>query len=173
MKVKDKQVLLLTSLLILFISSSIAQSKYEFYLEPFKKEFPFLSNYRWEVIIEYEYKEHIELVAETQIGDTLLYINAARVLEDGIIKYKLRNIRKTFDRNEWYDLQAFDSNLKLLYWCRVKNGNIDEKKFIVGEYAFKFDEDLMDEGQSRFYALHRDSLKQVKGNNLPDLPRRK
>jgi hypothetical protein len=45
------------------------------------------------------------------------------------------------------------------------------RKFIRGEYAYKNIHMGLDYGQKKFYKKHQDSLKRLRGSNLPDLPK--
>ena len=53
-----------------------------------------------------------------------------------------------------------------LFYYREHNG---EKIFEVGEYAYRFTKFKMDSTEANYYVKHMDSLRRVRGNNLPKL----
>ena len=55
-----------------------------------------------------------------------------------------------------------------LFFYREYN---DKKIFKVGEYAYLFTYMKMDSSEANYYLKHEDSLKRIRGSNLPKLPR--
>jgi hypothetical protein len=55
-----------------------------------------------------------------------------------------------------------------LYFYR-QNGGM--KNFIVGEYGYRYTSMLLEDYELDYYLKHEDSLRQVRGNNLPKLPK--
>jgi hypothetical protein len=50
-----------------------------------------------------------------------------------------------------------------------RESSTGEKSFVVGEYAYRFTNFEMDSTEANFYLNHTDSLRKVKGDNLPRL----
>ena len=44
------------------------------------------------------------------------------------------------------------------------------KDFIVGEYFYKYKYNELNNGQKKYFENHKDSLINVQGNDLPELP---
>jgi hypothetical protein len=44
------------------------------------------------------------------------------------------------------------------------------KEFIVGEYYYKYKFNELNNGQKKYFENHRDSLINLRGNDLPELP---
>jgi hypothetical protein len=48
--------------------------------------------------------------------------------------------------------------------------DLNQEIFIKGKYLYMYRNHLLTERQKKYYEIHKDSLKNVKGNDLPNLP---
>lgn len=56
-----------------------------------------------------------------------------------------------------------------LYFYRQRG---DTKNFIVGEYGYRYTSMLLEDYELDYYLKHEDSLRRVRGSNLPKLPKK-
>lgn len=94
-------------------------------------------------------------------GDTLKYLkfipdeNNIPVISQYEMKFPCGLLDTCFLR-----MQAKDT---LFYFKENKDG----KEFFVGEYAYRYTSTRMSTEEMDFYENHEDSLRRIKGNNLP------
>jgi len=95
-------------------------------------------------------------------GDTLKYLrfipdeNNTPLISQYEMKFPCGSLDTCFLRMQ--------SNDTLFYYKENK----DRREFIAGEYAFRYTSTGMSIEEMHFYIDHEDSLRRIKGNNLPN-----
>lgn len=118
----------------------------------------------WHLLQEIPTELNTEYTIEKIENDTLkiLYFGVRTHGENYIIEY-----RKRFPCGEmdtcFIDI---DPELDTLFYYKQNNGI---KEFIVGEYSYRYIYQMFDAKEQEFFYLHVDSLRRVRGNNLPKL----
>lgn len=118
----------------------------------------------WHLLQEIPTKFTTEYTIEKIENDTLkiLYFGTATDEENYIIEY-----RKRFPCGEMDTCFInIHPELDTLFYYKQSNGI---KKFVVGEYSYRFINQMFSAEEQEFFFLHEDSLRRVRGNNLPKL----
>ncbi len=161
--ISAKRILCIISLLTLFVS---CKNDWESALAQYDKSLLYGNDHR-----EWKLAQKIKSVWLTQYTVTKVDRDTLKVLflsqgQDGKVwvsgyskQYKLSDSDSAFLKMTSQDT---------LFFYR-RHG--DEKIFVVGEYAYRFTYFKMDSTEANYYLKHEDSLRQVRGNNLPKLPR--
>lgn len=78
-----------------------------------------------------------------------------------------------FLKDGWQHILSFDKGGDTLYHYKAELFGRLKKFFISGEYSYKYEFGEMNTDERLFYEHHKDSLKRIKGMNLPPLSGRK
>jgi hypothetical protein len=97
-------------------------------------------------------------------NDTTFIMYFAESKSDGLISvYGLRKRFKCdYDTCNLY----LDSKDTVYYYRENSSGT---RNFIVGEYAYRFERLLLDSTEMKIYFDKKDSLRRIRGNNLPKI----
>jgi hypothetical protein len=106
-------------------------------------------------------------------SDTVNVANLTRQFENGNWISDLE-IVSTVENAKGAYVTHFDRDQRLMFSYKLNANNL-EKKFIVGKYFYDYlnNHNVFDEDQIRFLRSHIDSLREVRGHDLPELPSRK
>ena len=109
--------------------------------------------------------KHYQLTKED--GDTTKVLQLIYIPKEDRIAFQLY---RTFE-DAGYKYELVSSTDTLYYYMSPLN-NEDELDFFIGKYHFLYSRRIgeLTEGQRCYYDMHIDSLKAIKGNNLPPLP---
>ncbi|MCZ8215967.1 MAG: hypothetical protein O9262_06985 [Cyclobacteriaceae bacterium] len=121
----------------------------------------------WKLVQEINNEWEVNYTVEKMDNDTLKTIFFLEGVKDGsMIVNRYQKQYRCNDTDTCYlDMTSQDT----LYFYRQNfNG---EKIFEVGEYAYRFTYFKMDSAEVTYYLKHEDSLKRVRGSNLPRLSR--
>jgi len=153
-------------------------TNYSKYLEEFKMVFPQLTKYNWEIYSAYmsEDSTEIEMQIEYVVKDTSIvcalqkYYNENRGNLDAI--YAINRYYITISANGINYVYKTIGGLDTSYSYTFPGDFDDPSKrdFIQGEYNYKFEMNILNESERKYYLQHKDSLDLVKGNDLPGLP---
>lgn len=80
---------------------------------------------------------------------------------------KVLRYEKEFSKNGKKYCVVFEKSDTL--FCYYKDGT-DQKVFVTGEYSYRGSHMGFDQNERKYYHLHKDSLDEISGNNLPKLP---
>jgi len=167
----------IVKILILFISCSCSGQKNpnpNDYLSLFKTHFTILDGDDWEVLVEWQDSREITIYATKHFADTVLGIRVHRhiVSEDRVI-YEFRDANREFNfESDFVDYQGLDENLNVIYWYKYRREDEAEMVFVSGKYYYQYLEGLLNEHQQKYFLQNKDSLMQIRGNNLSTLPER-
>lgn len=137
-------------------------------------KYPFL-NKNWRV--DYMSGDSIlcELSFTKEDKDTLFRFTIERFMNDEtcVSNFKILDFKRAVKIGGYIVTTRFDENLIALYQYKTKVEDDDEidKDFIFGWYEFLMEKHELDQGQQFFLMDHRDSLRRVKGFDLPKLPK--
>jgi hypothetical protein len=133
-------------------------------LETLKKEYPFINI------------QNAVLKQKNIMGVDSFYSYKSEIL-DTLVSfsfYKTGNkiridtyIKEYSDNYKYYNL-LMDSDTVYFYKTDQRTGI---KEFIIGEYPYKFMNGQLRIKEMDYYMLYKDSLDQIKGSNLPELPK--
>ena len=121
----------------------------------------------WKLVREIKNEWDTDYIVEKNDNDTLKILLFLEGKKDGSIRpyeYKKRYPCSNNTDTCYLEMTSQDT----LFFYRKHN---DEKLFEVGEYAYRFAYFKMDSTEANYYLKHEDSLKRVRGSNLPKLPR--
>ena len=118
----------------------------------------------WEVVVNSESEKDVYFSLRKMDGDTSKFLS--------------------FFSDKSQTLQKIDTYVKEFYSEDVKHhvcmhedtfyyyteGNDGSKQFLKGEYNYRFENVLLSPKEMGYYLLYRDSLGEVKGSGLPNLP---
>jgi hypothetical protein len=158
---KNRLINLLLGIFFLSLALMSCQDKVEGYLKSLDKKSLFNNNPEGWKIFQYIESMNQYMVFKYD-GDTLKYMrfipdeNNLPIISDYEMKFPCGNLDTCFLR-----MQAMDT---LFYYKQ----NELRKEFIIGEYAFWYTSTQMNKEERDFYEKHEDSLRSIKGNNLPN-----
>jgi hypothetical protein len=154
----------LAILILIFLNS--CKENWEKSLDKIDKSLLYKNNlHEWRLVQEINSKWDTNYTIEKNDSDTLKLLFYSVRTKDGSIEvdnYKLKYPCHGTDTC-YLDMSSQDT---LFFYS--KNG-AGEKSFILGEYAYRFTYFEMDSAEANFYLEHTDSLRRVKGDNLPKL----
>jgi len=76
---------------------------------------------------------------------------------------------KRYISDNWQHILSFDRGGDTLYHYKAELFGSMKKFFISGEYSYKYEFCGMNSDERLYYEHHKDSLKRIKGMNLPPL----
>jgi hypothetical protein len=145
------------------------QEKWQVALEKIDKSLLYHNDYQgWKLVREIKNEWDNDYIIEKTDKDTLKILLFLEGKKDGSIRpyeYKKRYPCNGVDTC-FLEMTSQDT----LFYYREKEGL---KIFEVGEYAYLFTHMKMDSIELDYYLKHEDSLRRVRGNNLPKLPNKK
>lgn len=123
------------------------------------------SHHGWKLVQEIENEWDTYYTIEKIDNDTLKVIYFLEGIKDGSIEVNRYQKQYRCNGNDtcYLDMTSQDT---LFFYSQNNNG---EKKFKVGEYAYRFTYFEMDSIEVNYYLKHEDSLRRVRGHNLPKL----
>lgn len=84
-------------------------------------------------------------------------------------KYFIEYFIKKYRDNQFaYNLEINQADTLYFYKSPLKD--LNTKIFIMGEYQFLYMHNKLNPGQREYFRIHSDSLREIKGDNLPLLP---
>ncbi len=120
----------------------------------------------WELVQEIEQEWDINYTIKKIDNDTLKVLFFAIGNKEKDDKIFINGYAKTFRCNQTDTCYLKMTSQDTLFYYRQHS---KEKIFEVGEYAYRFTYLKMDTVEINYYLEHEDSLRRVKGNNLPRL----
>ncbi len=148
------------------------QDLYTKTLIEFEIIFPALRNYNWNLYSHSKSLGNILLEANGVSEDTTMIASMIKVAyedENGSHSdYILSDILKRFSANGRHNVQKINGHGKVLYhyWFNGDNETFKYLTFISGKYRFLYEERMLNPDQLEFYVTHKDSLDEVKGNDI-------
>jgi hypothetical protein len=117
----------------------------------------------WEFVMKGVTEDRESISFEKNNSDTLKHIIFSTSKNDAIdiIRYT-----KRYRKNSTFCFLRMDSKDTLVSYYVCSSDTIFQR----GEYLNRFSELKLDTAERKFYLLHRDSLKIIRGDNLPKLP---
>jgi hypothetical protein len=137
----------------------------------FRKKYRYLDKYDWHINYRIKEKAAVDVSAEARVGDTAIYVELSKGIDLQSHKVVLtsRYTKSYVVGDTTFDV-SYDEVAKPKYSWKY----ITEKPdliFVFGEYFYLYERTtIFTDGQRRFFEAHVDSLKLVKGHNLPALP---
>ena len=128
----------------------------------------------WVLIQSFKNHEVIEYNLEKSVKDTLIYLSFIYNARSGEY-YILTNERSFFTKDYYHEFSINSRDTLYHFKCLkslVKNRyNIKFKncEFIVGKYYYMWYREKFNERQRVFFESKFDSLRKIRGNNLPEL----
>lgn len=158
-------------LIVIVISLEACKPKDRFYyFEKFKDTYPLLEKYEWDVLYGGpDGGGTIDVLARTVLnGDTILQAILIRSFDlNGNYVYDIE-LSKIYDGNDSSYFESINEDFTRKY--SLKYTPKGREIFIIGKYYYLYEHDLLDKNQRAYFIQHLDSLKEVKGNDLPPLP---
>ena len=147
--------------------------------EEFKSAFPILSSYKWEIHSEYESgdKKELEIELNGISADTTIAVGLIKWVEikdDNLTNcYSIsRFIKSVQDEGLTHQIYTIGGQEIIFHYYYEGEFDIPEERvFMKGKYRYLFNLGVLDSLQTNYYLQNKDSLNQVKGDNLPELPR--
>lgn len=144
-------------------------------LKDYQFVYEILRPYNLKIIGGYQDETSAFFEVESNVGDTTIF---ARLIwsksfkfNKSVNSYAISDFVKSFQNGEKkYSLSLLSNNDTLHLSYFTDSANIKNPTFIVGEYAFRYSYLKLSAGEQRYYELHYDSLRRVRGNDLPPLP---
>lgn len=125
------------------------------------------NNYEgWELKTTEEYPNSALYNLHKKDGDTAKALSFFRSNIGSSVKEYLK-IYPTQNGDTFYLKMISDDTLYLY------KQNKSLKNFVVGEYGYKYTSMLLKDFELDYYLKHEDSLRMIRGNNLPQLPNEK
>lgn len=152
---------------VIFIFSLLScKEKWHSTLEKVDQSLLYHNNYQeWELVQVIKNKWDTYYTIQKVDNDTLKIIFFLEGVKDGSIEVNV--YKKQYRCNDmdtcFLEMHSQDT---LFFYHRSGNG---EKRFEVGEYAYRFTHFEMDSIEVNYYLKHADSLNRVRGDNLPKL----
>jgi hypothetical protein len=144
-----------------------AQEELDFHLNEVKKLNKKIPGRNWSVLRYYNEAKGLgyDLSGETSNSKERLCFHYSNDSSKYFIEYYIANT--IIDSVEHVvELRHLDT----LYYFTKRIGELTEKTFVIGKYTYLFMRNELGEGQREYYLLHRDSLKNVRGNPSNHLP---
>jgi hypothetical protein len=165
--------------LLILTTNSCSQSISNPYLQELNKVYPDFTSKGW-IIQSIDQVSGVEnaykLRLKRNIGDTTERVefdkSVSRVKPHNFV-YDLVCIKTYRDRGyTYYSRFTWNNNqFNLQYRYRVKEASVDSRnEFIIGKYYFLYLHDGLTGKQAKYFMEHKDSLKIIRGNDLPPLP---
>jgi len=180
-----KILIVLYVLLLLSCTSSpdkrgaIEERPFRDVLEEFKEVFPILRQYSWEVYSGHENddKTEIELELDGISGDTTMVValwKTTTISSNNLhTNYSItRFIKKYTDDQYVYNIHTIGGQ-KILYhyYHKIDYNDPRGRIFIEGKYRYLYNLGIFDDLQTKYYLQHQDSLDNIKGDSILELPR--
>lgn len=146
--------------------------------EEFKYVFPILSSYDWEIHSEYESgdKKELEIELDGTSGDTTIVVALDKWVDtkdDNLTKcYSISRFIKIFkSENLTHEIHTIGGQEILFHYYYEGEFDVPEERvFVEGYYRYLYSLGVLDSLQTIYYLENMDSLNQVKGDDLSDLP---
>lgn len=143
------------------------QSGWQKALQKIDKDSFYQNDYQgWELVRETRKEWETEYTVLKKDNDTLKVLFFFEGTKDGKINIGGYSKRYNCNGADTCFLRMYLRDTLFLYSENSKK----EKTFEVGEYYYRFSYFKMDTAELNYYSKHEDSLRRVRGNNLPKLP---
>ncbi|KJF44802.1 hypothetical protein [Draconibacterium sediminis] len=103
-------------------------------------------------------------------GDTLIVLKSTYKKTDDKLHFASSKLDYTIIEGQYKKRIILQSVLDTLYIYKYPMENPNEKFFYKGKYTYQYDYSLLNKEQQKYYLLHKDSLDELGGNDLPLLP---
>lgn len=136
---------------------------------------PMIPKDGWEIQNHEYWSSTIDYSLVRKNSDTIYYLRFKKILHDSIFNkgddlYSILYYRKEFKDSKFEFVLDLGLNSDTNYFFKRSFTNPDSLIFIRGKYCYLFKNGYLNNDQSGFYFKNKDSLKRVKGDNLPKLP---
>lgn len=121
----------------------------------------------WKLVRQYDNDQGkgYDLTREFSGENSRLCFHINEKSKEYFIEYYIKSYRDSFNE---YTLEINQTDTLYLYRSPLNNQN--SKVFMVGEYQYLYMHNKFSEGQREYFRANSDSLRRVRGNNLPILP---
>jgi len=159
--------------IILFISCSSHQKNITIDFSKLRKINPIIDEAGWKVVKTEKWSNTIEYTLQKKEKDTNELLVFQKLLYDSIfnpgdVKYGLVIFQKKFKDKKFGYVVSFGSDTN--YYYKYYLDRPDSMIFIVGKYLYLAYYHKLSKVQKMYFFAHKDSLKKIRGNDLPDLP---
>jgi hypothetical protein len=159
--------------LLTFISCINPQDSTEIDFGQLQKINPLIDETGWEVIKSDRWTNIIEYTLTKKNKDTTCLLMFRKFLHDSIFNpgsdsYGLVFFTKKFRDSEFGYVVSFASDTN--YYYKYPLQKPDSMIFIVGKYLYMAYYYKLSKGQRSYYFAHKDSLRKIRGDDLPELP---
>lgn len=150
-------------LIILILMS--CEKKWQTALKRIEKSQFYFNNFEgWELIQEHKGKWDTHYTIKKNDNDTLKVLFFLQRWDGSIAVNEYRKQYPCGDIDTCYlEMASGDT----LFFYKQRNGL---KTFLLGEYYYRFTKMQLDSNELAYYMLYEDSLRLVRGNDLPPLP---
>lgn len=152
-------------------------SNFHSQLEEFKMVYPILNDYKWNIYSWNESQDKKDLMIELDgvSGDTTVVLALMRSItingNNINTTYSITRFIKSYEEdNATYNEHFVGSKLLYKYYYF---GDIDDPRkriFVKGKYRYLYELGILDSLQKRYYLLNKDSLDEVIGDSILELP---
>lgn len=158
-----------------------ASNSDEAFFRKYIREFPadpLFDRPNWILSTGYAEAGNINMAIENKFGDTVINCSLKKYTEAGVESYSISK-RISFSRERKRHILSIENRADTMYHFTVdtsyrftEQSRRDTGRFVFlsGKYFFLYEDFYLDSCQAEFYRLHADSLKDIKGNELPRLP---
>jgi len=121
----------------------------------------------WRLVRQYkdDNGKGYDLIREFGVENSQLCFHINERNKEYSIEYYIKSYRASPDE---YTLEMHQTDTLYLYRSHLNNPN--NKVFIIGEYQYLYMHNKLSQGQREYFRAYSDSLRKVRGNNLPILP---
>ena len=154
-------------LIIFLLLTSCQSEELDIILDFLKNEHYVYSYETFDFIVSKQHSlpttyEFIFLSADTDINISLTYKDEKSIV--------LTEYYKIYKEKEKYVKTQFSDNFDTLFIFKSPDAIMDQKDFVMGKYLYLYLNDYLSLGQKKFFEVHQDSLKLIRGNDLAPLP---
>jgi len=157
-------------------TSSSSDDDVKYYVDFILNEYDFIDTNNWVLSRGYYIGDtninirDISLIFKKSVKDTSFYAEFSLYEKGNDITYShLVVYTKSFPYKHDTCYYGYNNNNKLIYSYKIPQSNPDTFLFMSGKYEYYYRYGLFTINQEKYYLKHRDSLKGLKGNNLPEL----
>lgn len=159
---------------LLFFNIGCSNLALKYHLYNLNKLNPTVKKTNWTISQHYRVSKTTYYCLKKQLKDTSFVLNFSFYKTNFKFNYEVEEFVKRYPENGlFYELSTTDSDTLYELYSNIQKNNhyyLNECSFIQGKYYYMNKYGLLRIGQSIYFDKHRDSLKNIRGNDLPELP---
>jgi hypothetical protein len=172
----NKMIINVFFILSIFCCENKNLTPFEQLMEEFGRKYPLIKNNEWKLndSFGYIFEDDALVKVSRNTNDTIITLELSKGVigkgKEAKTSLEILKYYNAFNVEGWIHSLHFNKNEDTLYYFRMPKDDFSEVDFFFGEYEFHYEQGDLTGLQKKYFLAHRDSLRKIKGNNLPPLP---